>query len=85
MPTDPVRFEAPDVRKRKTVDTVENDPRTPWLGLTPGVAYEGLCSNPRCPTQSVNVIRGHLPALTMCNMGFGKFRPNEDLHYKQII
>eukprot|EP00434_Breviolum_minutum_P030543 symbB.v1.2.027012.t1/scaffold2631.1/size74421/7 len=85
MPTDPVRFEAPDVRKRKTVDTVENDPSTPWLGLTPGVAYEGLCSNSRCNIQSVSVMTGLPPAMTMCNMGFGKFRPNEDLHYKHII
>ena len=85
MPADPVRFEAPDVRKRKTVDLVDNDPSTPWLGLAPGVAYEGLCSNRRCPTQSVNVMTGAPPGQTMCKMGFGKFRPNEDLHYKQIV
>lgn len=85
MPTDPVRFEAPDVRKRKTVDLVDHDPRVPWLGLKSGVAYEGLCSNRRCPTQSVNVMTGNLPGETICNMGHGKFRPNEDLHYKQIV
>lgn len=87
MPTDPVRFEAPDVRKRKTVDLVAEDPQvpTPWLRLSPGVAYEGLCSNRRCPTQSVNLIRVAPPGKTICNMGFGKFRPNEDLHYKQIV
>jgi len=87
MPTDPVRFEAPDVRRRQTVDLVDEDPQVPapWLRVSPGVAYEGLCSNSRCNIQSVNVLKGVPPALTMCNMGFGKFRPNEDLHYKQII
>ena len=89
MPTDPVRFEAPDVRQRQTVDTVAEDPNmpTPWLRVSPGVAYEGLCSNWRCKTiiERINLLRGLPPALTVCNMGFGKFRPNEDLHYKQII
>lgn len=80
MPTDPVRFEAPDVRQRQTVDLVAEDPQVPrpWLRLSPGVAYEGLCNNGLCKSQ---VLEGQI----VCNMGFGKFRPNEDLHYKHII
>lgn len=72
-----VHFRAPDVRDQSIIQTEELvDPQRCWV-LDHGVNYQGLCPNADCISHE----RGY----TICQMGLGKFRPNEQLCYNQII
>ena len=72
----PVNFRAPDVRDQSIVQTTKGvDPVRCW-GLDHGVNYKGLCPNADCIS--------HKRGATICQMGLGKFRPNEQLCYKKI-
>lgn len=72
----PVNFRAPDVRDQSTIQTEKVvDPPRCWV-LDHGVNYLGLCPNAGCIS--------HEKGAPICQMGLGKFRPNEQLCYKEI-
>lgn len=81
----PVEFHCPDVRIRTCEDTRADPFNAYWAHLKPGVAYEGGCGNFSCPSYTEAGRCGVPPGRVVCNMGFGKHRPNEDYCYDQIV
>lgn len=75
-----IRFEAPDVRDRSTIDlnTLPVDSEYPkcWT-YKAGVNYRGVCPKADCASQE----QGY----TICHIGFGQFRPNEQRCRKEIV
>ena len=73
-----VHFSAPDVRDQSTIKTMKVLDAPAWKVLRDGVNYQGLCPNfACCPSRLAG-------RYTVCQMGLGKFRPNEQLCYKEI-
>lgn len=74
-------FPCPDVRRSSEEDLGAYNGRD-WVVVKPGVAYVGTCQNRKCVSHTSKLAR--TPGLTVCNMGMGTHRPNEQMCYDEI-
>lgn len=86
LPPNPtVEFVAPDVRICSEIRFTADSTSEPWWStLTEGFAYGGFCCNRNCVSHTGDESASGTTGGTYASMGFGVFRPNEDVAVNDV-